>query len=156
MSGAAESEGRGAGAVIVALAPAAALLVLAVIAIMEARGARPLGDGSPLNIAEAASWGLAADALRLAAAGQAADRQYPVRPQFISSEVTTVSAIEAAIWSREPRLVSLMIEAAKPGDAERERLACLARDIAASDIAQVLQPAARCRPGAALSEVKSR
>jgi hypothetical protein len=127
----------GAAALTVLVLPvAAAMLLLAVVAALETSGVVLFPEAQPRNVAEAASWGLAAETMRRVAAGERPSAIYHVRPQFISSEVTEVTAIEAAIWSRQVALVALLADAgAIEGEAQRAHLACLAGDASAPDIA---------------------
>jgi hypothetical protein len=104
--------------------------------LLEAAGQAPLSHGAPRNIAEAAAMASGSEVLRRLRQGDEADRVLPVRPELISSSVTRVTALEAAVWAREGALLRLLIDSgAITDDDTRRHLACLARDIGAQDLA---------------------
>ena len=82
----------------------------------------------------------------------------PIRSEIISSSVRHASALEAAIWSRRVELVKLLIVRARISADERNRLACLARDLSASDIAEFLDPGvdATCVSGLVMQSIQAR
>lgn len=142
---------------VLALPIVAAMLLLGVIAVLEMRGVVLFPEVQPRNVAEAASWGLAAETMRRVATGERPSAMYQVRPQFISAEVTEVTAIEAAIWSRQVALVALLADAgAIEGAEQRAHLACLARDASAPEVANYFDPDQTCEPLAAFERVRTR
>ena len=106
--------------------------------IAEVAGLEPLTFGAPRNIAEAAGLGSAADVWRLAESGEDTTTIYPVRREIISPAVRNVSALEAAVWSRRVELVQLLDDRHLLPPAERDRLACLARELDTVDIEEYL------------------
>lgn len=135
-----------------AAAPAVAgtFLILAFIGVEMAGSS--LSSIRLANIAEAAGLGLGGEVLRRATLGEDPRRVQYVRPQIISSAITHVNALEAAVLARKVELVRMLD---RRGFIDREEsrrgLACLAADIAAADVAEYLtredDPA--CEPGAA-------
>src|SRR5215212_7251973 len=115
----------------VAVAGPVVLTTLAVIAFsgQELRGESPFSYGPMRNIAEAAAMGHASEVLRLLAAGQDPNRVWPVRRDIISSTITEVTALEAAVWSRRVQLVELLDRQGVIDDQSRHHLACLANDL---------------------------
>lgn len=147
------------GAIVAIVAPSiAATLVVAWFSIAELAGHTPLAYDRPLNVAEAAGMGRGSEVLRLLDAGQDPRALMRVRPEVISSSVTEVSALEAAVWSRKSHLLRLLDGLGAVPVAQRHRLACLAVDIKAPDMASYLETAAPagCRPGAVLEEIQRR
>jgi hypothetical protein len=117
---------------------AGALLVCFIVS--ELAGYTPFLYTTPRNMAEAAGLGMAADVLRFLRAGDDPSAIQVVRPEIISSNVTHVTTLEAAMWGRELSLVRLLDrEGAIQGDARRH-LACVAEAIRAADIAAYLAP----------------
>jgi hypothetical protein len=112
----------------------------------------------PANIAEAAAMGNAADTLWFLQEGHDPRRIEDVRPEIISSEVTRLTALEAAVWSRQSELVALLDRRGAIGAEARRELACLAGDLGAEDIvADFPDDIARdCVPGAARQRVVAR
>lgn len=141
-------------------------VVLATVAVLtfsalELGGETPLSYGPVRNIAEAAGLGHASEVLRLLASGQDPNQVWVVRRGIISSTITKVSALEAAVWSRRAQLVELMDRRGAIVDAEsRRQLACLANDLPnpVKEIADYLSPqgAPDCVPGQALGRVEAR
>lgn len=151
--------------VALAVPPVLAVLALGATAAFESRGVRLFGDFEPANLAEAAAIGRAADVLRFLAADPDPTRVFEVRPFFISSGVTRVissgvtqaTAIEAAVWSRQPALVELLEGTLVSGAEGRRHVACLATDLGVADVARHLVPeGASCVPGAALAAITQR
>jgi hypothetical protein len=140
-----------------ALPPVLAMLALAVTAVVESRGVRLFSDFEPANLAEAAAIGRAADVVRFLTLDRNPTRVYDVRPFFVPAAVTRVTAIEAAVWSRQPALVELLEGTAIAGDEGRRHVACLAIDLGVADVARRLAPQGpSCVPGAALAAVTRR
>jgi hypothetical protein len=152
-------EGVDAGALVGLAAPCVlAVLWLGATAVIESRGIRMFGAIEPRNLAEAAAAGRAADVLRFLALDSDPTRVYDVRPGFIAPDVTRVTAIEAAVWSRQLALVELLEATAGALDERgRRQLACLAVDVRARDIADHLAPGGiDCTPGAAAEAIRGR
>jgi hypothetical protein len=141
----------------VALATAAILTFSA----LELRGETPLSYGPMRNVAEAAALGHASEVLRLLAAGQDPNHIWTVREEMLSSTITRVTALEAAIWSRRAQLIALLDRLGAVADEDtRRHLACLARDLESpAEIVDHLsrhQRSVDCPPGRALAAVRMR
>src|SRR5688572_1707411 len=157
------TESRGQTIIAVAVAAPVVLATCAVLVFsgLELRGRTPLSDGPVRNIAEAAGLGHASEVLRLLAAGENPNQTHLVRQGIISSTITKVTALEAAIWSRRVQLVELMDRRGAIVDGEsRRQLACLAHDLPnpVDEIVDYLSPQGPpdCVPGQALSRVEAR
>jgi hypothetical protein len=101
----------------------------------------------------------ASEALRLFEAGEDANRVLPVRPEIISSTITLVTGLEAAIWSHHWEMVDMLDRRGAIRDAQtRQHLICLASDLRDLDVLNYLSPggAPACVPGAALDSVRAR
>jgi len=125
----------------------------------ELAGDTPSSWGPLRNVAEAAAMGQASEVLRLLRDGQDPRRVWPVRPEIISSTVTRVTALEAAVWSRRGQEMELFDrEGAIPDAALRRELACLAADISAQEVVNYLSPgqAPDCEAGATMARVLAR
>ena len=149
------------------LAAAVALpVILATVAVLafsvlDSRGEPPLSDGPARNIAEAAALGQASEVLRFLRAGHDPHRVWPVRKDIISSTITQVTALEAAVWSRRVELIELMDREGAIGDEEsRRHMGCLASDVPSSveEIVEYLSKkgALDCQQGHALAVVVER
>ena len=128
---------------------------------LELRGEAPFSPGPVRNIAEAAAMGHASEVLRFLAAGEDPNQVWPVRRDIISSTITMVTALEAAIWSRRVQLIELLDrQGAIVGDDSRRHLACLANDLESpvEEIVHYLSPRGplNCPPGQALAVVLER
>jgi hypothetical protein len=149
-------------ALAVAVPVALATAAIVTFSAMELGGGTPLSYGALRNVAEAAALGHASEVLRLMAAGQDPNRVWTVRTDMISSTVTRVTALEAAIWSRRVQLIELLDrQGAIVGEDSRRHLACLAGDLATpvEDIVEYLSPrdaALNCDRGEALARVVER
>jgi hypothetical protein len=141
-----------------ALPPIVAVVATFGFIAAESRGAAVLSYGPVRNIAEAAGLGSAAEVTRLLTKAQDPAQVMPIRSEIISSSVRHASALEAAIWSRRVELVKLLIVRARISADERNRLACLARDLSASDIAEFLDPGvdATCVSGLVMQSIQAR
>ena len=145
-------------AVIAALPIVLASVVLAWIPLAE-RVDPDTDDRRPLNIAEAAGQGNAAEVVRRLRLGEDPNRLYPVRPHIIPLPVTMTTVAEAAVWSRHVQLMDLLArEGVIVGGRPREDLACLAGDIGAGDVAAYLAAghAPTCEPRAVLQRIIAR
>ena len=139
-------------------------IVLATIAVLtfaglEMAGRTPSALGPPRNIAEAAAMGAASEVLRLFEAGEDPNRVLPVRPEIISSTITRVTGLEAAIWSHHWEMVDMLDRRGAIRDrATRQHLLCLTSDLRDSDILNYLSPGRTpdCVQGAALDRVRAR
>jgi hypothetical protein len=142
----------------------AAPIVLATIAVLgfsglEIAGRTPSALGPPRNIAEAAAMGTASEVLRLFEQGENPNRVWPVRPEIISSTITRVTGLEAAIWSQHWEMVDMLDRrGAIPDAATRQHLICLTSDLRDADILNYLSPGRTpdCVQGAALDRVRAR
>lgn len=137
----------------------AATLLPAAYAVAEWRGQPPLAYPPPRNVAEAAGMGLEADMLRMLREGQDPARPLPVGPHVISSEITRVSALEAAVWTRRVQLVRLLQrEGLLESAVTRQHVACVATAIGAGDIVDYLFPhgLTGCDPVRTVEIVQSR
>ena len=93
----------------------------------------------PRNLAEAAARGSASYVLRFLRAGESATRLQPVDPEVISSAVTRVTPLEAAVWSRQAALIELLDRQGVIPDApSRQHMTCLAADLAVEDAVDYL------------------
>jgi hypothetical protein len=142
-----------------ALPIALATVILAWIPLAE-RVDPDTDERRPLNIAEAAGQANASEVVRRLRLGEDPNRVYPVRPHVIPLPVTMTTAGEAAVWSRQVRLMNLLDrEGVLLGGRGREELACLARDVGASEVEAYLAangPAPACEPGAVLQRIIAR
>jgi hypothetical protein len=126
--------------------------------ISESGGHTPFSYGPPQNIAEAAAWSGAADMLRRLAGGEDPTQIQPIRAEVLSSAIRQITALEAAVWSRQIALVQLLDKRGVIVGDERRRLACLAADINAADIRDYLsmpEPPV-CQPQQVYDEVLAR
>jgi hypothetical protein len=120
----------------------AAIALLAVFTVGEMAGAAPFSYQPPRNIAEAAGMGIASETLRFMRQGEDPRQVMRIRPDIISSEITQVTALEAAIWSRRVSLVQMLErEGAIRDAAVRQYLACLAAQIRDEDLVAELRGA---------------
>jgi hypothetical protein len=125
----------------------------------ETVGARPFAGLTPMNSAEAAALGRAADLLRFLRAGEDPRRVYRIHRDVISPAVLRATTLEAAVWSRQAALIELLdTEGAIQGDEERRAVACLAADLDVDDVVEYLAPlgVTHCEPGRALERVLAR
>ena len=147
-------------AVVMVLAPMlAAMALLLVFTVGELNGVRPFSYQAPSNLAEAAGMGLLPEVLRFIREGGDSTRVENVRPDIISSEITKVTAPEAAIWARRVQLVRLMErEGAFGARADRPHLACLARALQVVEIVEYLAPhgTADCDPDQVIAQIAAR
>jgi hypothetical protein len=137
------------------------LTTLAILAFagLEVLGRTPSALGPPRNIAEAAAMRAPSEVLRLLGEGEDPNRVWPVRPEIISSTITRVTALEAAIWSHHWEMVEMLDRREAIGDAKtRQHLICLTNDVGDPDILAYLSPGQTpdCVPGAALEIVNER
>jgi len=151
---------RGWGLGVAASAPLVAVTVASLaFAARELAGDTPSSWGAMQNVAEAAAMGQSSEILRLLRDGQDPRRVWPVRPEIISSTITRVTALEAAVWSRRGQEMELFDrEGAIPDAALRHELACLAADISAQEVVAYLSPGKtpECEAGATMARVLAR
>jgi len=137
---------------------AAACLVLAVEAAEV--GNRAWWDGSrPLNAAEAAAFGRAADLVRLLRRGDHPEQVVAVRAAMIRESPSWLSAVEGAMWADSPATIRLLeAEGSVLTNAQRRQLACLARDLGQEATADYLTQGDRtpCAASAGLAAVRAR
>jgi hypothetical protein len=137
------------------------LTTLAVVAFsgLEMRGRTPFASELPHNIAEAAAMAAPAEVLRRLGFAEDPNRVWPVRRDIISSTVTRVTALEAAVWSRHREMLELLDRrGAIVGAETRRHLLCLAADVGVPEIVDYLSPgrAPDCARGQALAIVLER
>ena len=136
-----------------------ATLLVSAFSGLDLAGHTPLSIGPARNIAEAAALGQASEVLRRLRFGEDPNRVWPVRKEIISSTITRVTALEAALYSSKSQLVELLDrQGAIVGEEGRRHLTCLASDLGVTDVVQYLsrkQPA-HCTPGEALAVVRHR
>jgi hypothetical protein len=127
---------------------------------LELRGETPFSYGPVRNIAEAAAMGHASEVLRFLGDGQDPNKVWPVRRDIISSTITRVTALEAAIWSRRVQLIELLDRQGAIDDESRRHLTCLANDLESpvEEIVRYLAPQGplNCPPGQAIAAVLER
>lgn len=117
------------------------VVLLLAFALSEVAGHTPVSYPAPRNLAEAAGMGTAAGVLRFLREGQDPNAIVAVGPEVISSSITRVTALEAAMWSRQVELVQLLDRhGAIDGAARRQYLACLGRNLGTDDIVAFLAP----------------
>lgn len=118
------------------LAGTLALGVLAVGERVEPGGGTGL---APENLAEAAGMGNAAEVVRRLRLGENPGRVYVTREFVISPQITRVTTVEAALWSRRLEMIQLLdAEGAIVDGRTRRELACLAADLDLPEIADYL------------------
>ena len=98
----------------------------------------------------------ASEVLRLLDAGEDPNRVMPVRPEIISSTITRVTAVEAAIWSHHREMVELLDR--RGAIVDRQHLICLTKDIGDDDILKYLTAGRDpdCQHGVAIGIVQER
>jgi hypothetical protein len=127
-AGAAHTASRAVWMRVVVVAPAlTATLLAAGFAAGELLGGHPFSYSRPRNIAEAAAMGSGAEVLRLLRAGEDPRAIMDVRSELISSNITRVNAVEAAVWGRRVQLLRMLERhGAIEGDDMKRYVACLA------------------------------
>jgi hypothetical protein len=144
-------------AFVTALPMTAVVAVMVWVAVSERQGRNPLGTPPFRNSAEAAAAGDAATTLRFLRMGDNPTWMYPIRNGVISSQVSSATTLEAAIWSRHIEMIRLLDrEGAIIDQDQRRQLACLALDLDLPDVASYLDPNQRCVRGAALERIIAR
>lgn len=136
-----------------------AVAIVLAFAAAEMAGHTPLSYEPPRNLAEAAGLGIASEALRYLREGSDPNQVVSVRPDIISFEITRVTALEAAIWSRRVQLVRMLDrEGALADAAVRRHVACLAVHLAVEEIVAYLAPAglSDCDPDATIRVITAR
>src|SRR5262245_53136679 len=122
-----------------ALPAGVAACAVVVFAATELSGRTLFSYGPERNMAEAAALGRMSEVVRRLDAGEDPARIVTVRPHVISSSITRVSALEAAVWHRSAALMRLLDRSGAIHDPDtRQHLACLARDLDVEEIARVL------------------
>jgi hypothetical protein len=126
---------------------------------LEIAGRTPSAIGPPRNIAEAVGMGAPSEVLRLLDFGEDPNRVLPVRREIISSAITRVTALEAAIWSHHREMMELLDRRGAIVDADtRQHLICLTKDVGDADILAYLSGGreVECEQGRALALVEER
>ncbi|HEY1303460.1 MAG TPA: hypothetical protein VGF24_07935 [Vicinamibacterales bacterium] len=139
--------------------PCAATFALIVFVIVESSGHTISSEGPLRNLAEAAAMGSSSEVVRLLAAGEDPNRMVTVRPYVISSSITRVTALEAAVWYRSALLMKVLDRAGAIVDRDsRDHLTCLAGDLGVDEIVSYLSPKdpPRCVPGETLDAILAR
>jgi hypothetical protein len=141
-----------------AVPTALAALLIVMFSVAEMVGRTWFSYGPERNLAEAAAMGRLSEVARLLRSGEDPRRIVAVRPHVISSSVTRVSALEAAVWHRSAALIGLFERAGALDDAAtRGHLMCLARDLKAEEIVQYFQPHGfTCEPDATVAAITAR
>jgi hypothetical protein len=136
----------------------AAAALLAAFVGLELAGRTPLAYRPPANVAEAAGMGMAAEVLRFIRLGERPGLVWDVHPEVISSSVTRVTALEAAVWSRRLRVIRLLEREGAIDGPVREHLACVSRHIGADDIEAYLAPRGipGCDPERTVRDIEAR
>jgi hypothetical protein len=138
---------------------ALATLLVAAFTLLELAGATPWSMGKPQNLAEAAGLGLGPDMLRFLRAGDDPSQVRTIRPEVISSAITRVNALEAAVWSGKGQVVDLLVRQGALTDPERRRhVYCLASDLERQEIVDTLAKGGTfaCDTGRTLEAVLAR
>lgn len=160
VTGGSDVERRIATLSIVAAVPAMlAAIALVMFAVAELAGHTWFSPGPEHNLAEAAAMGRVSEVARLLRAGEDPRRIVDVRPHAISSSVTRVTALEAAVWHRSAPLMALFDRAGTIADpSTRHDLTCLANDLKVEEIVRYFQPdgTPACVPEQALQTVLAR
>jgi len=139
-------------------------IVLATVAVLafsglEIAGRTPSAIGPPRNIAEAVGMGAPSEVLRLLDFGDDPNRVLSVRREIISSTITRVTALEAAIWSHHREMMELLDRRGAIVDGDtRQHLICLTKDVGDADILAYLSGGreVECEQGRALAMVEER
>src|SRR5262245_45356190 len=145
--------------IVAVVPPCAATFALIVFVIVELFGHTISSEGPVRNLAEAAAMARSAEFFRLLASGEDRKRIVTVRPHVISSSITRVTALEAAVWSRSALLMKVFDRAGAIVDhGTRDHLTCLAGDIGVDEIVSYLSPKdpPRCVPGETLNAILAR
>jgi len=135
-----------------------ALVLLVAFVAGDALGYSPLRYQPPQNIAEAAALASASDVLRRLRAGEDPAALITIRPEVISSSVTKVTALEAAIWGRTVEIVRLLDrEGAIPAE-RKAYLACLSQALQANELLEYLAPhgTSGCDANAVMESIQAR
>jgi len=118
-----------------------ATLMVSVFSGLEILGRTPSAIGPVHNIAEAAAMGAASEVLRLLEVGEDPNRVWPVRRDIISSTITRVTGLEAAVWSHHREMVEILDRRRTIVDEQtRQHLVCLASDVGVPEIVDYLSP----------------
>ena len=142
-----------------AIPPCAATFALIVFVVLESFGHTISSEGPLRNLAEAAAMGSISEVVRFLSAGEDPNRIVTVRPYVISSSVTRVTALEAAVWHRSAELMKLLDRAGAIVDRDtRDHLTCLASDIRVDEIVNYFAPKGtpHCVPQEALNAIVER
>lgn len=138
-----------------AVPPVAALVLLALVAIVESRGGTVIGERPTENLAEAAATGEYATVVRLIGAGQSPAQVLRVRADRMGLPFMT--PLEAAVLAEDGGLIQMFDRLGAIVGDDRRHLACLALDREEPRIADSLFPeGVTCEPGAAVALVRGR
>jgi hypothetical protein len=146
-------------AVFVALPPVVAIGIVLAFVVAEVTGSTPFSYQPPANLAEAAGMGNAPEVRRYLELGQDPAQVMPVRPDIISSQITRVTPLEAAIWSRRGQLVRIFERAGALRDENtRQHVACLTAYLRVDEILEQIAPqgVAGCDPEKTFELIRAR
>jgi hypothetical protein len=138
---------------------AAGVVLLLGFIVAELSGSSVFTYESPRNLAEAAGMATGAGVMRFLRAGEDPAAIVYVRPEVISSSITRVTALEAAVWGRQVELVRLLDrQGAIAGPERRREMACLSEALQADDITSYLAPSGTegCDPEATMRRIEDR
>jgi hypothetical protein len=126
---------------IAAIAPAALVLLSIVVLLIAVARYEPLWTNRDVSLTEAAHDGDIAAVFRMVSAGADPNRAEAVpfehRPQPV-----LLTPLEAGVESRQVEVLQVLVKAgALPDEPERQRLACLAMAVDASEVASYLRSA---------------
>ena len=146
------------GPVLAAVIPCAlAMVAVLVFSASELLGHTWFSPGPERNLAEAAAMGRLSEVARLLRNGEDPRQIVEVRPHVISSSVTRVTALEAAVWHRSASLIRLFESAGALDDAAtRRHVLCLANDLKADEIVQYMAHGLRCDPEDTVAAIAAR
>lgn len=115
-----------------------------VMLVLAGAGYQPMwNERDPANLAEAAVWRDHVMVSKMIGGGS--DSNAPV-PVSIDGRVTVMTPLEAAVMSRDMETVALLTKMGARADAEtRARLARLAEDVGANDVAEFLRVSSPAR-----------
>lgn len=115
---------------------------LAVLAIAGLTGRDPIWTLQPRNLSEAAAFRDAGAVVRRIDAGEDPNRPGEVRPGPILPESATLTPVEAAVVSRHPEMIQLLLELGASLDANAwQRAWCISDDSDGREVLAAHRPA---------------
>jgi len=125
---------------ILGIAPAVVITFSILVPLIALVGYQPLWANRSVTLVQAAHGGDIATVFRMLSAGADPNAAEPVTFEG-RTEPGVLTPLEAAVESRQVELVQLLIKmGAHASDADRVRLACLARAVIAPEVETYLQP----------------